>query len=150
MGTFTLISLLLANLLRTILSDPGYFPSALDLEYQIVMKNLINQEENNKDINALEREKTAEEEEDVTKDFEKNLSENYNYNITEEKKFNDKKNKNSEKNFEKKKGFFKVELNSKDRPKKNQNKKTPIEKTYYEQENSIEMYKEDSLNLLNF
>ena len=39
------VILLMINLLRTIFSDPGYFPSALDMEYKIVMKNLIHEEE---------------------------------------------------------------------------------------------------------
>merc|ERR1712151_632899 len=62
--TFILIVLLLVNLLRTIFSDPGYFPSALELEYQIVMKNLHHQQESEKQDNS-ENTKT---EDDIKKD----------------------------------------------------------------------------------
>merc|ERR1712151_150732 len=50
----------------------------------------------------------------------------------------------------KKRGFFKVDLDPKERANKKTLRKNPIEKNYFEKEDSIEIYKEDSLNLLNF
>merc|ERR1712032_1361134 len=133
------VTLLAINLLRTIFSDPGYFPSALELEYQIVMKNLHHQQESEKQDNS-ENTKT---EDDIKKD--KNLDKENSY-IYNEDLINDVE------DLEKKRNYFKVETHQKDktankkeiRPKL---KKNASEKIYFDQEDSIEIYKDDALNL---
>merc|ERR1712151_1233591 len=142
--TFILIVLLLTNLLRTIFSDPGYFPSALELEYQIVMKNLIHQEEKNEGLNILNKEKSVEVLDNSTKDFNIKSKEFAEFSASE-KQLEVKGEKDG-----KKRGFFKVDLDPKERANKKTLRKNPIEKNYFEKEDSIEIYKEDSLNLLNF
>merc|ERR1711957_1019081 len=70
------VVLLAINLLRTIFSDPGYFPSALELEYQIVMKNLYHQQESEKQ----EKSENVENEDNKKKNDKLDKENNYNYN----------------------------------------------------------------------
>jgi len=61
--TSLFLIILLISLFRTIFSDPGSFPNPLDLEFQIVMKNLLHEQQQrtstetlNTDMNEAEKE----------------------------------------------------------------------------------------------
>ena len=133
------VILLLLNLLRTIFSDPGYFPSAMDLEFQIVMKNIVHQQENEK-----EKEEKTEIQENAKKE-----NNGLDQEIEENEDFVD-----FEKEKEKKRNYFRVEIPIKEKPNKNKEnnliKRNNSEKIYFDQEQSIELYKDDAMNLLNF
>ena len=120
------VILLSINLLRTIFCDPGYFPNALELEYQIVIKNLLHQEENKKEIIKVEK----------------------------KNKNNDNNDIDNEEENEKKRNYFKIEKLPKEKSSKKKEelkfRRNPSEQIYYEHEKSIEIYKEDALNLLHF
>jgi hypothetical protein len=130
------VTLLSINLILTIFSDPGYFPSALDLEYKIVIKNLINQELENNDNNYCKK-------------IENKFYSNCNYNDYD-------KNDND---IEKKRNYFKLEkfqfekininnnYNEKDGFKIDKNSSIL---TNFDQEKSFENIKEDDLNFINF
>jgi hypothetical protein len=140
------VTLLLINLIRTIFSDPGYFPNALELEYQIVIKNLIHQEQENNNNNK---------EKEINKSYNENDNDNYYDNENEIKK---------------KKNHFKIEKFPLDKLKNNnnnykensnsnlnlKNRKNSLEKINSEEEKSYEIFKEkekekvDNLNLINF
>jgi hypothetical protein len=135
-GLFLLISssifviLLFICLLRTIFSDPGFFPSPLDLEYQVVLRNLKNEEE----VKLKEKD---EEEEEIINECEK-----------DEEILVESSDKDFE-NFEFKKNFFKVDFKSK----KKENKPKTLEEhnnTNKNKENNFEIYENQSLNLINF
>merc|ERR1712166_1280284 len=93
------VVLLAINLLRTIFSDPGYFPSALELEYQIVMKNLYHQQESEKQ----EKSENVETEDNKKKNNKLDKENNYNYNecFAVESQESEK---------EKKRNYFKVDI----------------------------------------
>ena len=46
--TTTLLILLIISLLRTVVMDPGYFPSPINMEYKLILKNTNNNEIENK------------------------------------------------------------------------------------------------------
>merc|ERR1712032_1007317 len=116
------------NLLRTIFCDPGYFPSALDLEYQIVMKNLIHQQElredsQERDETEKEKEIENENENDTTKIDIKEKEDLNNYEKDHMLENEAKKIKENDKNKEMKKNYFKINIAPNLRGSKNKKKR---------------------------
>jgi len=132
------VILLFINLLRTIFSDPGYFPSPMALEYKIVIKNFqMEAEEKLRDKIRKETEDNQHKisEEYIDSDIEKNILE-----LNSGKKENKKRNYKIKSNNDKDKAKLETDYN---KEKKEEETKIPLEDSFKISENN-------SKNLIQF